>query len=516
MDFDSSGQRLPFWSTEAQPGFSVALDRDLTVDVCVIGGGITGLTTAYYALQEGRTVALLEDGQIGSGETGRTSGHLASALDDRFIALEELHGQRGARLAAESHAYAIDEIEKISRENGIICDFRRVPGYLFRASEADTDLLAREFDAARRAGLEVSWSDRAPFTNFDTGRCLVFANQAEFHPIRYLRGLADAVRGNGGLIFTSSHAKAVDGGSPAYVTTSSGRTVTAGAVVIATNSPITDLLSTHTRQTGYRSFVIAATIGKRVVPHGLYWDTGDPYHYIRLAENPHEVNTETVIIGGGDEKTGQSESSDRPFEALEAWARERLPSLGPVRFRWSGQILEPVDGLAFIGPDPSGQENVYIHTGDSGNGLTHGTLGARLIVDLIEGRENPWAPLYDPSRKSLGSIRDLMTENLNAVGQYADWVTGSDVDSLAALRPGQGAVIRQGLRKLAVYRDEHGRLHQHSAVCPHLHALVRWNDVEKTWDCPAHGSRFAPDGRVVNGPANRDLSSVEKDVKSKS
>ena len=175
-----------------------------------------------------------------------------------------------------------------------------------------------------------------------------------------------------------------------------------------------------------------------------------------------------------------------------------------------------MDGLAFIGPDPSGQKNVYVETGDSGNGLTHGTLGARLIIDLIEGRDNPWAALYDPSRKTLGSIREFMTENLNAAGQYADWMTGSDVDSLAALRPGQGAVIRRGLRKIAVYRDEEGRLHEHSAVCPHLHAIVRWNEIEKTWDCPAHGSRFTPDGQVVNGPANRGLPSVEKDVKSKS
>ena len=508
-----SGSRIPLWIRGTRIESRGRLNRDLRADVCVVGGGIAGLTTAYHLLMEGKTVVLLEDGTIGSGETGRTSAHLSNALDDRYFALERLHGEAGARLAAESHAFAIDDIERIARENAIVCGFRRVPGYLFKDQPEASRQLEKEFDAGRRAGLEISWTDRAPFTNFDTGRCLLFPNQAEFHPMKYLAGLTLAVNKWGGQIFTDTHVVSVEGGTPARVTTADGRVVTAGAVVVATNTPINDRFAVHTKQAAYRSYVLGILTGKNVVPHALYWDTGDPYHYIRVAENPNDADTEILLIGGEDEKTGQTSDGEGPFEKLERWTRERFPGMGAVQFRWSGQILEPVDGIAFIGKDPGGEENVFIATGDSGNGLTHGTLGARLNADLILGNENPWAALYDPSRATLGSIRTFLRENLNAAAQYADWVTPGDAGDVDAIPPGKGAVIRRGLKKVAIYKGRDGRVSECSAVCPHLNAIVRWNDQEGSWDCPAHGSRFATDGHVLNGPAVSNLSPIEEESK---
>jgi len=515
MNDPTSGNRVPLWLRGTRIESDGPLDRDLAVDVCVVGAGIAGLTTAYYLLQEGKTVAVIEDGGVGSGETGRTSAHLSCALDDRFYVLEQLHGEAGARLAAHSHAFAIDEIERIARENAIVCDFRRVAGYLFRADRPDDSHLDKEFDAARRAGLEVSWADRAPFTSFNTKRCLLFSNQAEFHPLRYLSGLADAVRGLNGRIHTQTRVVSVEGGSPARVTTKDDRVITAGAVVVATNSPINDRFSLHTKQAAYRSYVVGLTTGKGMVPHALYWDTGDPYHYVRVAEDPGDATSEILIVGGEDEKTGQIDDTHLPFESLERWARERFPAMGAVQFRWSGQILEPNDGIAFIGRDPGGEKNVYIVTGDSGNGLTHGTLGARLNADLILGRTNPWEPLYDPSRVTLGSVKEFLKENLNVAAQYTDWVTSGDASSVDAIPRGKGAVIRRGLKKVAVYKDQAGRVSECSAVCPHLGAIVRWNDQEGSWDCPAHGSRFNTDGNVLNGPSPVNLAPVEKESKTR-
>jgi Rieske Fe-S protein len=187
-----------------------------------------------------------------------------------------------------------------------------------------------------------------------------------------------------------------------------------------------------------------------------------------------------------------------------------FPIVEFVEFRWSGQVMEPADGVAFIGLDPAGEANVYVVTGDSGNGMTHGTLAGMLLTDLIDGRDNPWAEIYDPKRKPLKALGEYTKENLDVAKQLiVDYVRGGDVDSADAVPRGQGAVIRRGLQKVAVYRDEDGEAHEFSAVCPHLSCIVHWNPTEKTWDCPCHGSRFDCLGKVVNGPANQDLTPAD-------
>jgi Rieske Fe-S protein len=243
------------------------------------------------------------------------------------------------------------------------------------------------------------------------------------------------------------------------------------------------------------------------VPHALYWDTLDPYHYVRLQRTgeAHEL----LIVGGEDHKTGQADDAAARFDRLAAWMRLRFPRTGPIAIRWSGQVLEPVDGLAFIGRNPRDEPNVFLATGDSGHGMTHGTIAGLLLTDLILGRENPWGTLYDPSRVSLRAAKDFATENLNVAARYVEWATPGDVSSAEEIAPGTGAVLRSGLAKVAAYRDPSGALHRHSAVCPHLGCVVHWNPAETSWDCPCHGSRFDPLGKVVNGPANRDLAPLE-------
>lgn len=511
---ESEGQSTSLWMATEETSEHGPLTTDLKVDVCVVGAGIAGLSVAYLLARLGRSVAVLDDGPVGGGDTQRTTAHLSNAIDDRYFEIERLHGADGARLAAESHSAAIDRIEAIVDYEEIDCDFARLDGFLFLPPGESPEILDRELEAAKRAGLtEVQRLPRAPLGSFDTGPCLCFPRQAQFHPLRYLNGLVRAIQREGGHLFTGTHAERIQGGEPARVECDSGRVVTAGAVVVATNTPVQDRLVIHTKQASYRSYVIGALVPHGSVPGALYWDTLDPYHYVRLQSLlPRSTPgaRDVLIVGGEDHKTGQADDQEKRWTRLEDWARQRFPGIESVPFQWSGQVMETIDGLAFIGRNPMDERNVFVATGDSGMGMTHGTIAGILLTDLVLGRENPWAKLYDPSRKTLGAAGRFLQENLNMARQYSGWFKRSEVDSPSEVHPGSGAVVRRALTKIAIYRDDDGLLHARSAVCPHLGGIVEWNDAEKTWDCPCHGSRFDRFGKVINGPANRDLAAAEE------
>jgi len=293
------------------------------------------------------------------------------------------------------------------------------------------------------------------------------------------------------------------------VQTAAGYRIDAGAAVVATNTPVNDVAVIHTKQAPYTTYVIAAPVPAGSVPHGLYWDTLDPYHYVRLQRLPDDRRHELLIVGGEDHKTGQANDREERHARLEAWARPLFSTMEEVRYRWSGQVMETVDGLAFIGRNPLAAGNIFIATGDSGMGMTHGTIAGMLLSDLIQNRPNPWADLYDPSRKPLAALRDFADENLNVARQYLDWVLPGSPPPLEQLPRGCGTVVQQGLNKHAVYRDAEGRLHAFSAVCPHLKCIVQWNGVERIWECPCHGSRFNALGRMLSGPAAHDLAPAD-------
>lgn len=496
--------------TVSPPRFA-ALTKDAGADVCVVGAGIAGLSTAYLLARQGKSVIVLDDGPIASGQTQRTTAHLSNAIDDRYVEVERIHGQDGARLAAQSHTAAIDRIESIANAEGIECDFLRVDGYLFVPPGESTDVLDREFEAARRAGLtDVELVERAPIGSFDTGRALRFPRQGQFHPLKYLKGLARAIQSHGGQIFCDTHVSRVEGGDTAHVETKNGPMVTADAVVVATNTPVNDMVAIHTKQAPYISYAIAGRVPRGSIARALYWDTLEFYHFVRL--QPFDDQSDLLIVGGEDHKEGQADDGQRRWANLEQWARERFPMLGEIEHRWSGMVLETTDGLAFIGPNPGDKENVFIVTGDSGMGMTHGTIAGILLNDLIIGRENPWSAIYDPRRKPVWGMawKEYLVENLNVAKQYArDWLGGGDVASVDEIPRGRGALIRSGFRKIAAYRDEQGELHECSAVCPHLGCIVHWADASKTWDCPCHGSQFDPYGQVIHGPANTPLEPAE-------
>jgi glycine/D-amino acid oxidase-like deaminating enzyme/nitrite reductase/ring-hydroxylating ferredoxin subunit len=497
-----NGASRSIWMSAAKIPARGALAGDVRADVCIVGAGIAGLTIAYRMARPGRKIVVLDDGAVAGGESCRTTAHLCSALDDRYVELERLHGQEGARLAAESHAAAVDEIERIVAAERIDCDFERLDGYLFQP-EGDPDLLINELDAVRRAGIAAELVERVPIDCYDFGRGLRFPRQGQFHILSYLRGLALAATRNGAWIHDATHVTGVEPGHPARVATADGPVVTADAVVIATNTPVIDRVTMHTKQAAYRTYVVAGRIPEESVPHLLLWDTLDPYHYVRVQRGGGGIDY--LIVGGEDHRTGEADDMEERHNRLIGWTRTRFPQVRDFPHRWSGQIMEPVDALGFIGVNPGSDDNVMIATGDSGNGMTHGTIAGLLIPDLIEGRANPWAGLYDPARKTLQAAGTFARENLKVVGHFADHATASEVDQVSDIRAGEGAVMRQGLKKLALYRDPAGQLHTLSATCPHLGCIVHWNSGEKTWDCPCHGSRFHALGEVVNGPANKGL-----------
>jgi len=506
---DPSGTESVWTASRLDPP-SHPLNQSLETDVCIVGAGMAGLSTAYCLSCEGKSVVVLDDGPIGGGMTERTTAHLSNVIDDGYVEIERLHGEGGAHLAADSHTEAIDRIETIVTAERIACDFERLDGYLFQGPDASEEQLGQEWVAALRAGLVgVVRLEDPPVPVLERGACLRFSRQAQFHPLRYLTGLAQALERRGGHIFTDCHVENIESGNPSRVETQSGHVITAQSVVIATNTPINDMVVVHTKQAPYTTYVIGAKVPTNSVPTALYWDQADPYHYVRIQKGAAADGQDILIVGGEDHKTGQADDGDVRYQRLEEWARTRFPMIHHIEYRWSGQVMEPVDGLGLIGRNPSDESTVYIATGDSGMGMTHGMIAGMLITDLILNRKNPWATLYDPSRKSMKTLSTFVQENLNVAAQYADWLSSGDVESEDRIPKGTGAVLRDGIQKIAVYRDEEGTVHRCSAVCPHLKCIVAWDSSEHTWNCPCHGSRFDAYGKVLNGPANSDLSPID-------
>lgn len=496
---------LSLWQDRVPERNETALSENLTTEVCIVGAGIAGLTTAYLLAREGRRVVVLDHAAPGGGETGRTTAHLASAIDDRFYEVAARRGREAARLAGESHRSAIDLIERIANEEKIDCGFRRVDGFLFAGDEGSLRSLEREYDAAREAGQPVEWAESPHGLTF-LGRCLRFPNQAQFSPLDYLAGLRAAVERLGGKVVSRTHATEVVEGPNVTLRTDRDFRVSAHYCVVASNTPFNDRVTMHTKLFAYQTYAIAATVHADEVPAALYWDDLDPYHYVRLTDAT--PGFATLIVGGEDHKTGQQPHPNLAFENLERWARARFPSFGTVTHQWSGEVMETLDGLGYYGRNPGSGENVFIMTGDSGMGMTHGTLGAKIVADLIQQRVNPWAALYDPARKPPAAIGEFARENLNVARQYLDWAKGApsaDRDEIA-LKPGEGCVFQRGTQKVAAHCDEDGTIHECSAVCPHLGCIVEWNETEHSWDCPCHGSRFTAKGEVFHGPSPVNLS----------
>ena len=503
----SSEHSISLWMSTAVLDDAPALNKDERCDVIVVGSGIAGMSVAYELAAQGKDVVVIDRGPIGKGMTSRTTAHLTAQCDDGFDKLVSRRGEELAKLWYQSQVSCIDRIEEIQKRLEIRCDFRRLDGHLFLAPDTDPDMLDKEFEATRLVGMEIHRETGIPFKRHEKTPSLRYPNQATFHPLKYLSGLANAIREAGGRFYAETVVDSIEEDENGVTVKAGKRTVTARHAVVATNAPINDKYAIHTKQAPYRTYAMAFSVPKGALPDGLYWDTLEAYHYVRL--QPGKGKTDVLIVGGCDHKSGEADDADARFLALEAWMRNLLPKLGKELHRWSGQIQDTIDFCGFIGFNP-GEKRTFIVTGDSGQGITHGAVAGILISDLIMKGESSWQEVYDPARKPLKAAGTFISENVTALKNFAEYVAPGEKSSWDDLMPGEGAIVRKGLSKVAAYRDDNGKLFLCSAACSHLGCHVHWNSFERCWDCPCHGSQFAPDGTALNGPAFSPLAEVKE------
>jgi glycine/D-amino acid oxidase-like deaminating enzyme/nitrite reductase/ring-hydroxylating ferredoxin subunit len=505
----SYGQNKTFWAATSLPLVYEKLRHDIDTDVLIIGGGISGLTTAYCLAEEGRNVTLLESHSLGSGETGRTTAQISYSLNERYFEIERAFGENNAMMAANSHMAALQWIDRTVKRENIDCNFKRVPGYLFINETDNREVLVKEYAATRRIGLMTEMLDYVPWVGSEEGKwCIKFPDQGQFHIMKYIDGLAKAVISKGGKIFTDSRAERITENSA----TANDCKIKANHIVVATNIPVIDSIALNAKQVSCHTYIIGARVRKGSIPYSLWWDTGKQaeglHHYVRLEKYDNEYDL--LISGGENHKTGNFAGNLRRqdrFLKLAEWTAKRFP-IERIEYFWSGQVIEPVDYMAFIGRNP-GDENVYIITGDSGNRITHGTIGGILISDLITGRNNSWEELYNPSRKPAVTKINSIHEPDPGSASENECISAEDIREFNELLPGQGAIITKGQQNIAAYRDESDNLFACLAICPHSGGILQWNTEEKSFDCPEDGSRFTAEGYVINGPAASDLKRLE-------
>ena len=498
----------PYWMRGVDLPAFPSLAQDIEVDVAIVGGGLTGITAAYLLKRAGASVALLERDRCAMGDTGHTTAHLTYVTDARLHHLVKTFGEDGARAFWEAGAAAIDQIDEIIRTENISCDFKWVPGYLHvalkDAAENERELLQRDAMAANEIGFSAEYVETVPYANRPG---VEFRNQAKFHPRKYLSGLLDRIVGDGGHVFENT--PATEFTDEPLAVKSGAHTVRCRYIVVATHTPLmgnTGLVSATLFQTKimpYTSYVLGARLPSGAVPEALYWDTGDPYYYLRIEKG---ADHDYAIFGGEDCKTGQESDNHAVFGRLESMLKRVLPA-AQVQDRWMGQVIETYDGLPLIGETASNQ---FVATGYCGNGFTLGTVAAMMARDQFTRQKSPWFDLFSVNRKHVrGGAMRYVRENLDyPYYMVRDRLAKAETESLDAVKPGEGKIVNLDGKKVAAYRDPQGQLTLLNPVCTHMKCIVGWNDADGTWDCPCHGSRFRATGEVIGGPAETPLESV--------
>ena len=504
-----AGRPIAYWLDSTPPTDYPPLRQELDVEVCVVGGGIAGLTTAYLLRQAGARVAVVEAERIVRRVTGHTTAKITSLHDLIYDQLIKRAGRGHAQRYADAQQAAIERIASLVDQLGIDCDFRRTDAYTYTESEQDLPSIHAEVDAARALGLPASFTDQTPLP-YPVRGAITFTNQAEFHPRKYLLALAEALVRAGGHIFEQTRAVGFHDaaeGRPCRIATTGGD-IRANDVVLATHVPVHDPALYFARLFPKRSYVLGCRLGGPA-PRGVFIGTDPGHHSVRSTP---AGGGELVLIGGEGHKTGQGGDTRERVRALECWARERF-DVRSVDYRWAAQDPHTPDNVPFIGRLAPTSKHLWVATGFGGWGMTNATVAAMLLADLIVGRENPWAPAFDPGRFNTESVAPVVKENLNAATHLiGDRFRVAREERLAdvALAPGEGAVVRIGGQPVAVSRDAQGALSAVSAVCRHIGCYVAWNSAEQTWDCPCHGSRYAADGTVLEGPANENLERLQQ------
>jgi glycine/D-amino acid oxidase-like deaminating enzyme/nitrite reductase/ring-hydroxylating ferredoxin subunit len=488
------------WLTSLQPAGYRALDVDLEIDVAVIGGGIAGMSTALALKRDGARVAVLERGTVACGATGFTTAKVSALQATQLSAIRELHGESAAGAYAEASLAAVERIGALIEEEGIECGWERATAYTYAAEDAQVEAVEQEAEVARAAGLDVETTGETPLP-FPVPRAVRLEHQAQFHPVRYVRGLAAAVNGGGSFVFESTEVTGVHEGSPCRVSVGGGATVAAGDVVVATNYPLLDRGLFFARTKAARSYVVAARV-RGDAPEGMLISAGEPSRSLRTLRDGDDT---WLLVGGEGHLTGSEEAQPERYLALERFAREHF-DVAAIEYRWSTQDGMPIDKLPYIGAYTPVSSHLFVAGGFQKWGMTSATIAAALLSDRLAGRENPYAGVFDPNRITVRSAPEVGKAQLWVARHLVgDRLTSADASSPEEVPAGQARVVRSGLGKIGVYRDEQGVAHGVSLRCTHLGCLLHFNGAERSWDCPCHGSRFGIDGEVLAGPASDPL-----------
>jgi glycine/D-amino acid oxidase-like deaminating enzyme/nitrite reductase/ring-hydroxylating ferredoxin subunit len=501
-------RNVPFWIDSAPIKRFPRLQENVNVDVVIVGAGITGITTAHLLKEAGLTVVLIERERVASMDTGHTTAHLTCITDVELQDLARNFGDDHAQAAWDAGAAAIDEIERIVQDEQMKCEFTRVPAYVHVCvdgfSQKEISRLKKEASLAGKLGFEASYLESVPYFDLPGVR---FPNQAKFNPRKYLGCLVSKVPGNGSYVFEKTAATEFDAKNRRLKVNRNW--INFDRVVMATNNPlvglsgITTATLLQTKLALYTSYALGGRVPSGTVPEALFWDTRDPYDYLRVDRHG---GFDYLIYGGEDHKTGQKKKIEKAYGRLWARLKKIIPKVR-VDHRWSGQVISTPDGLPYIGQNA---EHQFVATGYCGNGITFGTVAAMMARDWATGRKNPWTDLFAVDRKKIkGATWNYLWENKDyPYYMIKDRIARPEADSVRKLKRGDGMIIGSHGKKRAVFRDQSGKLRQLSPVCTHLGCLVRWNPAELTWDCPCHGSRFKPTGEVIAGPAEEALAPI--------
>jgi glycine/D-amino acid oxidase-like deaminating enzyme/nitrite reductase/ring-hydroxylating ferredoxin subunit len=499
------GATTSLWQHNIQPYVSKTLHLpNQAFDVIIAGGGVTGITTGLQLQKAGKKCLIAEAQSLCFGTTGGTTAHLNTFFDTYYDRIKKDFGEDAIQLVASATGKALDLYKSNIEEYAIDCGYQQKDGYLYSQNEKQTEQLDKIFEASKLAGVDVSYTDRIPVP-VEFEKAIVYHEQAQIHPARYVYALAKAFEEAGGVILQNcSIENVVETEGMVTVQTNLGG-AQASYLIYATHIPPgVNLL--HFRCAPYRSYAMAVKLKSENYPDGLAYDMYDPYHYYRTQEIDGE---KYFIVGGEDHKTGHEENTEACFNKLEAHVSKYFEA-DKIAFKWSSQYFEPSDGLAYIGLLPGSSGNILVATGYGGNGMTYSHIAAPLLTDLITKKENAYAALFNPNRvKPVAGFSNFVKENADVVALFIEKrISTEKLKELAGMAPGEGRIVKYEGEKLAIYKDEAGQLHAVNPVCTHVKCIVQWNGAEKSWDCPCHGARYSVDGKVMTGPAQKDLEIV--------
>jgi len=493
------------WQAGMQSLISDKALPDKTADVIIVGGGITGITTGLQLQKAGKFCVILEAQNIGFGTTGGTTAHLNNFYDTPYYQIESDFGEKGAELAAQAARHALELINRNVQEYSIECGFKNLPGYLFAKNEEQADELKKIKESLIKYKVSCADTDSIP-VDIPFVSAIKIDNQAQFNPAMYVYALAQEFQKAGGMIFQNCRVTDVTTEDEIVTASSTLGKVSGKNLVYATHIP-PGVNILHFKCAPYRSYAIAFTLKSKNYPNAMAYDLNDPYHYYRSQEKD---GVSYLIAGGEDHKTAHEPDTESRFEKLLTHVSKYFDVDG-VAYRWSSQYFEPADGLPYIGHLPGNAPNIYTATGFGGNGMIYGTFSALLLSDIICGNQNEFASLFSPDRiKPVAEFSNMIKESSDVVGRFVgDRISVKEMEGLHELANGEAKVVKYKDHKVALYKDEAGKVYATNPACPHVSCFVGWNNAEKSWDCPCHGSRFSYDGTLLTGPARKDLEKFE-------